>query len=564
MGKSHTDTKSKTAQTESGRIKAAIYLRESSDEGVKNTNGLEIQKKHCLEFAARMEWDVIKIFSEEDVSGRIPIAQRPRGAELWRMVATREIGAVIASRKDRYSRDEWGIELPTFFRFCTENGVLIAADGMVLGADMAGRIQAFFGDLMAGEDRKKIAKMLWDGRRHLWESGTLIPAGHKASFGYKKIVRVIKRAEDGKNNREKIRHDLMIDEAEAAIVRECYRLLLVEKMSLRQITILMGRTYPNLRFLRAVHRLFTMPQYKGEFHYGDFETLYRPDLAIVDADTFAAAHEQLKRNFNFSKRASKRTYLLSGLMQCHCGRKIVGGQRGYYLCNSHMTPHAPRHERHSFHSGKLDDVVWNELVKICSDRELLRQAAREYVEAQGDRAAPLQAQLKSYRQEYTTAQSEADEYIKRAGRTGLSEELLARYEHEAEKAIARSKEIAARIQEVEAKLANTPHYDLSQIERVADMAQNKFAHGAPTFAQKRALVEWANLAGEVDETGRIKFKIELGIGFDVTNGTNGAQLCIHNQVNLYTQHAQKISLFFEIPALKNTACPSFVPQYTAA
>ncbi len=148
-----------------------VYIRESSDEGVKNSNGPENQLRECRIYTEMLGFEIVKILQDENVSGRIPIAERPRGAELWRMITNRETDAVVAARKDRYSRDEWVIELPTFLRHCTEHGVEVHAvsEGGHLRAGMAGRILASFGDIMGGEERIKNSKRMFDGRRAMWK-----------------------------------------------------------------------------------------------------------------------------------------------------------------------------------------------------------------------------------------------------------------------------------------------------------------------------------------------------------------------------------------------------------
>lgn len=502
-------------QSNEKHIKAVIYIRESSDESVKNSNGPEIQLRECHAYAQAMGFDVIKILQEENVSGRIPIAERPRGAELWHMIINKEIGAVIAARKDRYSRDEWGIELPTFLRHCTEQDVQVHAvnEGGHLRADMAGRIQASFGDIMNGEERIKITMRLREGRRRAWEKGLLIHGGHSKPFGFRKVSRTI---EYGRGTK-RLRQDLEIDPAQADVVRQIYRLLIEERLSIRKIVERMGRNHPRLRHRKSVFRILKNPIYKGEFNYGDFGTLYRQDLAIVDAETFAAAQEQLKQNSIGSPRSVKGEYLLRRVLYCHCGRMLYSrktNNKHKYECPTYENLFTDKHDYFYLDGKLLDAVVWEEMVKILSNRELLHRAAQEYVAAKSDAIKPLQARLSSYRGELTEAENDADEYIHRAGRKGLSEELIGRYEMQAQKALDRAKEIRERITKTENELAKIPRYDASEIDRIADLAQFKFQNGAPTFEQKRAMIEWADLRGD-GKSDHIEFKMELGIGFNV-------------------------------------------------
>lgn len=497
-------------------MKSVIYIRESSDEGVKNTNGPENQLRECMAYAAAHGLGNPIVLSDEGISGRIPMAERPHGAELWRMITHGEVEAVIAARKDRFSRDEWGIELPTFLRHCTKHKVQVHAvhEGGHLRADMAGRVMASFGDIMGGEERRKNSERMFAGRRTAWEKGKLIPTGRWDPFGFRRVNRIEKNG----HGADVIRRDFVLDEAQADAVRECYRLLIEDHLSARQIAIRMGARVPNLRHYTNIFRILKNPIYKGEFHYGDFATLKREDLVIVSPATFAAAQEQLKVNAKAAKRSLKNEYLLRMTMRCHCGRNMSckpNRKRRLYACPSIKDLFkADRHPYFWFDAEQLDELVWTELVRILSDRKLLKQAAREYAAAQGDKIKPLRARLSAYRAELQEAEAGADEYIQRAGRKGLSEELLTRYELEAQRAMDRAKEIKDRIGKTEAELATLPRYDEREIDRMASLAAKKLAHGAPTFEQKLELVRWANLKGQIME-GKIEFTLELGLRFDI-------------------------------------------------
>ena len=87
---------------------------------------------------------------------------------------------------------------------------------------------------------------------------------------------------------------------------------------------------------------------------------------------------------------------------------------------------------------------------------LLHKAARDYVTEQGNTIKPLQERLATYKAELSDAENAAEEYIKRTGRKGLSDDLLARYELEAQKARDRAKEIKECIAKTEAELVKLP------------------------------------------------------------------------------------------------------------
>ncbi len=86
----------------------------------------------------------------------------------------------------------------------------------------------------------------------------------------------------------------------------------------------------------------------------------------------------------------------------------------------------------------------------------MHKAARDFVAEQENTIQPLQERLASYKAELSDAENAADEYIKRTGRKGLSDDLLARYELEALKSLDRAKEIRERIAKTKAELVKMP------------------------------------------------------------------------------------------------------------
>jgi hypothetical protein len=153
-------------------------------------------------------------------------------------------------------------------------------------------------------------------------------------------------------------------------------------------------------------------------------------------------------------------------------------------------------------------------LKTLNDAPLLRDAAREYVHRQEERLKPQQDRLASLIAEHAEAERNADEYVKLAGRAGVSSQLLAKYEREAEKELLRAAQCANDIKKLESKLEQVVRYSESEIERVVEQVQTKLVNGTPTFAQKLNLVEWANVVGRLDGE-QVKFQMQIGLTFTV-------------------------------------------------
>jgi len=84
-------------------MKAAIYLRVSTEEQLKNGYGIEAQREQCVAMAMVKQWNVVKEYSD-DISGKKDETQRPGLASLMEEVCSGNIEAVIVSALDRLGR----------------------------------------------------------------------------------------------------------------------------------------------------------------------------------------------------------------------------------------------------------------------------------------------------------------------------------------------------------------------------------------------------------------------------------------------------------------------------
>ena len=115
-----------------------------------------------------------------------------------------------------------------------------------------------------------------------------------------------------------------------------------------------------------------------------------PVPAIIDADLWDLAQEQLARNSERSTRHNTRhQYLLRALLICgRCGRRMIGvtdgGGRRRYLCSARYPRHAPGAcDGRSVTAEPLEDQVWRWIAQLLSDPQLLRA---HFEESRGDPA----------------------------------------------------------------------------------------------------------------------------------------------------------------------------------
>ena len=220
---------------------------------------------------------------------------------------------------------------------------------------------------------------------------------------------------------------LLVDEAEAEVVRQMYRWLVEEELTSYAIAKrLRERMVPTRKNSKlgwaqsTVIEILKDPTYKGEAYYNRTRATdaKRPRMgrgykdlrpgngrgraqrpreewipvriaAIVDPETWDLAQEQLEKNRQRATRNNKKhRYLLRSLLVCgRCGRRMIGmwdKKGGRYVCSMRY----PRHRLYSCDGRtvaieKVEPYVWEYLKELLSEPGLLKI---RYEEGKGDPA----------------------------------------------------------------------------------------------------------------------------------------------------------------------------------
>ena len=232
---------------------------------------------------------------------------------------------------------------------------------------------------------------------------------------------------------DKENHSLIVDEEEAACVRELFDLYLQRRSVIAAVQEVNARGWVKKRWIKGkgagygrpydkVHlqQLLTNPTYIGKvtLHAKIFEGLHE---AIIDEETFNQAQELLVHNRNGQRPGpetrSKHQALLRGLLKCgHCGCAMghtytKKGNRlyRYYTCTTKVKKGKDACPTPSFAAADIEASVVEQVRRVARDPKL---AAQMFEEAKRQQEANV-ARLRSERDRLTKQKIQRDEEARR-------------------------------------------------------------------------------------------------------------------------------------------------------
>ena len=264
---------------------------------------------------------------------------------------------------------------------------------------------------IAEYERAMIAERFRRGKLQKAREGHYI--GAKAPYGYRYVPK-----------RDGVPGHLVIDEAEAEMVRTLFGWLTEERITIRQITKRLNESSWNPRSGKhpwspsTVHSILSHPIHAGTTYANRYRyvapekpqgrksrsgentcRVERPREewipiaapAIVDEDTHRRAQKQLERNAELSFRNNKRySYLLRCLLTCEsCGLAMHGvtnksphqATRRYYQCAG-KNPISSARERKCLQTSakieELDAAVWDHVKSLMTDPNRLLEQFENY------------------------------------------------------------------------------------------------------------------------------------------------------------------------------------------
>ena len=393
---------------------AAIYARVSSDRQ-RDSNTIASQTAALVRFAQDNGDQVAdnRVVEDDGFSGAV--LERPGLERIRDLAADGAIEAVLVHSPDRLSR-KYAYQV-LIMEELARNGVdciFLKAPSQDTPED---RLAVQFQGMIAEYERAQILERSRRGKRHHARRGAVSVLGG-APYGY----RYHKKTAESDAWYEVI-------EPQASVVRDIYRCYTVDHMSIGDIARRLNeRAVPThrggARWERSVvWAILRNPAYKGTACFGKTRTAPRqrvtrplrqrggfaardsahharpreewieiPVPSIVSAATFALAGEKLEQNRQLSRRRTRTPSLLQGLVSCSkCGYAFyrtstrTSSRKIFYLrcLGSDAWRHfnGPVCDNRPVRQDLLDEIVWNEVIRLLEDPSLINDEITRRLEA---------------------------------------------------------------------------------------------------------------------------------------------------------------------------------------
>jgi len=397
---------------------AAIYCRVSTEDQEKEGTSLQSQMNGCLNKAHELGCEVSEEHTFLETWSGAEL-DRPQLVKVRNLIRQKGIQALVCYSTDRLARNP--IHIAIIAEECERRGIQLIFVTEPMDNSPEGQLIRYVKGYAAQIEREKIKERTMRGKKMRAMTGKLPAGSHAHLYGYDYIP--------GNGIGEGVRY---INESQGHWVRQMFKWLIEEGISTHAITY-------RLRDLdvptpsekgywveSTVHKILTNPAYYGKTYaltqtYGEPKYRIKPDAKrkksgriwkpkeewleipnvtppIISEDIFEAAQKQLQRNRQLSKRNAKRQYLLNGHIYCRkCNRSFWGylhsarrGDKQYkyrrYHCSGSLKIVSPiRCANRTYLADYLEDIVWQQVVKILSQPELvLAELQRKEQEAKAN------------------------------------------------------------------------------------------------------------------------------------------------------------------------------------
>lgn len=447
--------------------KKQLYLDAEKKEDI------PMQRQSCREFAERMGWQVGKEFEEKGISGsKVSADKRDAIQDLKDAALNGEFHVLLVFMFDRLGRID--DETPFVLEWFVKHGIEVWSvnEGEQKIEQHVDKLMNYIRFWQAAGESEKTSIRTKTRLGQIVQEGYF--RGGTVPYGY----RLEKQGRFNKRNHEV--NEIVVDEAEAEIVRKIFDLYVTKGYGSQRIGTYLrehgifnrkGNNFTNV----TIQHMLSNRTYLGILRSGESESGILPHLQIIDPYTFEMTQNILmQRSADYQERRvplnTKGSSLLSGNIFCgHCGARLTvttngkkyhrqdGGvsvtARTRYVCYN-RTRHAHLCDGQTGYTVKkldaiIDTVVRNlfeQLNDVPKDAVIAERYASQITEHRVQ-LTQAKAALQAHTAEALEYEAEVIKVIR--GESKLSQELLGKLYEDAK---ARTAEAEQAVNSLEAKI----------------------------------------------------------------------------------------------------------------
>jgi site-specific DNA recombinase len=411
--------------------RCAIYTRKSTSVGLEQEfNSLDAQREACEQYIANRAHDGWSLLPERYDDGGFTGAnlERPAFQKLLQDIDAGKLDLVVVYKVDRLSRSLLDFA-QVMHRFHQAGVAFVSVTQNFSTADAMGRLTLNMLMSFAEFEREMIAERTRDKMAAARKKGKWI--GGRVPLGY--------RVEGGK---------LVIDEDEAILVREIFRVYQEEKSLIATADVLNARGWRTKRCstktgkhtggLRwdkgSVHRQLTNQVYigkvdfQGQIYEGEHE-------AIIDEATFTRVQQLLKSQGpqGSNDRRCRLDFLLRGLLRCRvCSSAMSprwstsrGREYRYYVCTRVASSGRQACSVRSVPADAIEEFVVKQIRALAVRPEMLARVTEMLQQQRGQRVPAIEQELAQLTAEHRRCREEGRRVLQAIGEGNARQSSMA-------------------------------------------------------------------------------------------------------------------------------------------
>ncbi|GGM28296.1 recombinase RecB [Paraliobacillus quinghaiensis] len=383
----------------SEKIKAALYVRVSTEEQAKEGYSILAQIEEIENYAQSSNMEIVMRYVDEGVSGK-NISGRPQMKRLLKDIESKYFSTVVVYKIDRISRkSKDALEIA---ERCEQANVSLIS--LKENFDIATPMGKMVFQMMSNFSEYERNSIIERGKMGMIQ---------RAKEGYFNGGRVL--GYDSVNKR------LVINEEEAHIIKLIFDYAEQElgyKAIVSRINTMGHKTKRGSDFsINTIKTILDNPIYIGKIRFNMFENWSEkhrkgknPNYVLVDGKHEAIIDQiqwdrvqknRKKRSVKPTK--SKNPYILNGLIRCpECGYGMVSGSsKGaqgkryrYYVCGLFHNKGSKACSAHSIRADRAEQQVFEELKRIVSEPYVLKQIIDSVNENRNNAETPINDEIK--------------------------------------------------------------------------------------------------------------------------------------------------------------------------